>query len=394
MTVRLLFLGDYAPCRRFESIALERSKNIFGNLSEVINDSDFSFVNLETPLTDCKTPIAKSGPALKSSPGCAEPLAAAGIDLVGLANNHIMDFGDKGLKDTLKTCADNGLATTGAGLTLNDARKPHIVCVHGLRLGILAIAEREFNCASINHAGAADFDLIDNLSDLKMLKGNVDFVVVTFHGGNEYFPLPRPGLRRLARFLLENGADAIIGHHPHVPSAYEIINGKPVVYSLGNLIFDHDRPPKDWNLGYGAILHVDKDCKRSSLEIIPYEQSITLAGVQLLQDSRKSEFDQKIKELNSILSHTEAYQLEWKRFCQERFDSVFYSNYSSLRLKGIFRILKSINAVGLLLGNSDSVAKKLNMVRCPSHRELLEELLSTRLEKKTAKISFNECNGL
>lgn len=81
-------------------------------------------------------------------------------------------------------------------------------------------------------------------------RAKVDVLIVCVHGGNEYFPRSRPRLGRICHFLTEMGADAVIGHHPHVPGPYEFRNGKPIFYILGNLSLDTSQPPMGWDLGY------------------------------------------------------------------------------------------------------------------------------------------------
>ena len=111
---------------------------------------------------------------------------------------------------------------------------------------------------------------------------------MTLHGGNEYFPYPRPGLRKLCQHYIDLGVQAVVCHHPHVPGAYEYYNGKPIFYSLGNLIFDHENPPEDWNFGYMVKFEINKQKKViTNVEIIPYEQSVKLQGVKLLNGEKK-----------------------------------------------------------------------------------------------------------
>jgi len=277
--ISFLFAGDFASCDRFERLALDKGHKIFGDLRENIASKDLSFLNLEAPLCIKGTPVAKSGPNLRAHPDCIRAVAEAGFNVVCLANNHIMDFGQSALVETIDICKRAGLVTCGAGKNLAEAQHVKIVERKGLKIAFIAVAEHEFSIAGPDKAGCAPLDLIDNILQIENSKKQADFVFVTIHGGNEYFSFPRPGLRKLCRFYITRGADAVICNHAHVPGAYEIYENKPIVYSLGNLIFDHVRPPVGWNKGYAVSLAYNTDTKAfSQINIIPYTQSVVQGG--------------------------------------------------------------------------------------------------------------------
>jgi poly-gamma-glutamate capsule biosynthesis protein CapA/YwtB (metallophosphatase superfamily) len=292
--IDVLFAGDFSPCRNFESIALVKKTDILGDARSLIQQADISFTNLECPLTNHNTAINKSGPALKADPLCIEALKD--FSVIGLANNHILDYGKKGLEDTMKACEYAGLSTVGAGINLQTAQVPFIREVQGVKIAIIAVAEYEFNLSENGGAGCAPIDVIENYQQIKKAQQQADIVIVTMHGGNEYFPYPRPGLRKLCQHYIDLGVEAVICHHPHVPGAYEYYQNKPIIYSLGNLIFDTKKPPKDWEKGYIANLKFDPDTKSfKSLTLIPYKQTIELGGVKLLQGDEKMGLLEKIK---------------------------------------------------------------------------------------------------
>src|SRR5690554_1296144 len=112
-TADMVFCGDFAPCRNFESVVLDRKEKVLGDALPLIQSADLSFVNLECPLTNHDQEINKSGPALKANIQCVEALRY--FSVVGLANNHCLDYGKKGLADTISACNGVGLPTVGAG---------------------------------------------------------------------------------------------------------------------------------------------------------------------------------------------------------------------------------------------------------------------------------------
>ena len=381
-TISIFFSGDFAPCRRYESIVLSKGAEIFGDLQKNIADADISFLNLELPLSSKGKPIKKTGSNLKAHPDCIKAVKGAGFDIVGLANNHIMDFGNEGLEQTILSCKDSSINICGAGENLKEAQQITIVESCGLKIAYIAVAEHEFSIAGKDRAGAAPLDPVDNTLQIESVRNEADLIFVSIHGGNEYFPLPRPNLRKLSRYFINRGADGVICHHPHVPGSYEIYNNKPIVYSLGNLIFDRLNPPKDWNEGYAVNLEYSKESKNlMKFEVIPYTQSVEQGGVCKMSASDKLVFLKKIEGYNKILLNEDLYKESWNKFCQKEKNTILLKNYLPIHFRGMRRIGNIINPEFLLLPSQKNRLAKLNLIRCESHKELLENVLSKILSK-------------
>ncbi len=377
--ISFLFTGDLAPCRRFEPIVIARGKTVFGDLENDIASADLAFVNLETPLCVSSHPITKSGPNIKAHPDCVKAIADAGFDIIGLANNHIMDYGVDGLSETLDVCRKYKMAVCGAGYNLSEAQKIEILYKKGLKIAFIAVAEHEFSIAANDKAGAAPLDPIDNFTQIKTARALADLVFITIHGGNEYFEYPRPGLKKLCRHYVDIGADAVICHHPHVPGVFELYNDKPIVYSLGNLLFDHHNPPDGWNEGYVLALQYDVDSKKSiQHEIIPYTQSVQQGGLKKLQDREKSDFLDRLKEYYNIFSDDNAYKKAWMNFCESKRNHYLMKMFMPLKFRGMFKLSKMIPLLNLAMPNS-TISGRTNILRCDSHRELLLHLLEEPL---------------
>lgn len=373
----LLFCGDFAPCRRFEDIVVEKKDKIFGDLLSVIRKADVSFVNLECPLTTYGSSIRKSGPSLKADPDCVYALKF--FSLIGLANNHIMDFGKDGLQSTLEACESIGVPTTGAGVNIKEAKKHHITTVGNLSVAVIAIAEYEFNQAGENAGGSASVDVIDNYHQIMLAKKQADIVIVTLHGGNEYFPYPRPGLRKLCKHYIDLGVEAVVCHHPHVPGAYEYYKGKPIFYSLGNLIFDNPNPPKHWDLGYMVNIEINKEKKQiSNVKLLPYRQSVELGGSKLLVDEEKERFLKQIENHRETLDDKKKYQKEWHKFVKYKTNSYLLMQYFPFLFKGLGFISRNTRFTKLFVNKSNILAK-LNILRCQSHHEVLESILQDQV---------------
>ncbi|MDY0133178.1 MAG: CapA family protein [Desulforegulaceae bacterium] len=380
--MKIFFAGDYAPCRRYENIVLEKRKSIFGNLMDDILESDISFVNLETPLSITGKPIKKSGPNIKAHPDCIHALADAGFSVVGLANNHILDFGEKGLEETLNACRKVGVSTCGAGKSLHEAQQPLVIEKDGIKVGYIAVAEHEFSIAEKESGGAAPLDPIDNSLLIENLRKNVGLLFVTIHGGNEYFPYPRPGLRKICRFYVEKGADAVICHHAHVPGAYEVYKGKPIVYSLGNLIFDHPNPPNGWNQGYAFRLeYVKNSMTLSSFKLIPYTQSVKQGGVLRIADKERENFLQIIESYRDVLTTEKKYENLWLEFCEKKRTSALLNMFLPFRVKGIGRVYDILKIEDIIVPEK-YLFKRQNMLRCESHIELFNTILKDKIENR------------
>src|SRR5690606_9777787 len=118
------------------------------------------------------------------------------------------------------------------------------------------------------------FDFIDNLKAIRDLKKTVDKVILIYHGGREHYQLPTPEQRRRLRFFIENGVDAIVAHHTHCVSGYEYFAGKPIVYSLGNFIFDYKAKYQKgtWTEGMSVILSLMDIHSNFKIQLIPHLQ--------------------------------------------------------------------------------------------------------------------------
>lgn len=412
--LNLLFCGDFAPCRRWFDV--KPNTNVFGNTNDIIKNSDLAFVNLESPATNVGKHILKDGPNLRTKFEWLVPIREVGFNLLGLANNHFGDYGEEAVIDCIANCIKLGLSTVGAGKNLKEAQRIFYFEKHNIKVAIIAICEHEFGIAEDNKVGTAPLDVIDNIRQINEAKQNADFVITSIHGGNEYFTYPRPYLRKLCQFYIEQGCDAVICHHPHVPGAYEVYNEKPIIYSLGNFLFDNLNPPMGWNEGYMVKLELSKNtpiikgecqampdkgilnneqlkekplchCVTSPLvrgvslefELIPYTQSFEQGGIKLMTGSEKESFLNRIEEYRITLNNEEKYKKVWKEFCDSNKLNYLMIQYSPFKFRGLYRIFKLLGLSKLLISNISRLAIRLNYIRCESHREVLLKILNDEL---------------
>ena len=156
----ILIGADFVPTKSNEAyfIAGDSEKLFGGALKKLLDGADYRIFNLECPLVDKETPIAKKGPHLRASTKTVQGFRAAGADLLTLANNHIMDQGDSGLHSTLHILENAGIKSVGSGACLSQASNAFTFSVKGKRMGVYACAEHEFSIATETACGANPFD--------------------------------------------------------------------------------------------------------------------------------------------------------------------------------------------------------------------------------------------
>jgi len=229
----------------------------FEKVGKVTREADVFLVNLEGPFTERGEMIYKNF-NFRARPEFVAALAAGGVDIVSLANNHMMDYGSDGLDDTISTLDDGGIQHFGAGASLADARHPVILEVKGVRVAFLGYLflggqhpEPYEIFATDDQPGAAghydDVDAVRSMieDDIRVAKEQADHVIPFFHWGREGRPDPEPYQVALAHAAIDAGASAVLGSHPHNLQGIEVYNGAPIAYSLGNFVFGGRWNPPD-----------------------------------------------------------------------------------------------------------------------------------------------------
>ena len=382
MEIRVLITGDYCPIgRNQEKIEKGDLDSLFGSFKEIINDVHFSVTNLECPITNHTAPILKSGPNIKGPTGSILGLKEIGFNLVTLANNHILDFGEDGVQDTIKLCHNNGINTVGAGESLEAARKFFIEEIQGRKFAFINLAENEFCAATISSYGANPLNLATNYKDIQTAKKLADYVIVIAHGGREHYQLPTPNVRERYRFFIDAGADVVVAHHPHCVSGYESYNEGKIFYSLGNFIFDYKVKYQkgDWTEGMSVILKFSDN--GIDFETIPHFQGRREDPTfQLMVGDDKKEFQLKLDSLNQKIANDKVFFESWDNYITSQINNYFGLLFLGNRfvriavIKGLLPFFKYI-----------SLARKtllLNLFRCETHREITIEVLRRKLKQK------------
>jgi poly-gamma-glutamate capsule biosynthesis protein CapA/YwtB (metallophosphatase superfamily) len=240
-TITLVAVGDLMLARDLVTLMDRYGTTYpFEHVAPVLSDADITVANLEGTFTDRGTAADKKY-VFRTPPRDAAGLALAGIDVVSLANNHALDYGPEGLRDTIATLDAAGIAHCGAGKDDAVARRPAFLEARGLRVAFLSYTATPGAVAAASDvAGVAWGDADTIREDVRRAAEQADVVVVLLHAGNEYADEPSDTLRLLAQAAVEAGATLVLGHHPHVLQRWESRGPSFVAYSLGNFVFDLD----------------------------------------------------------------------------------------------------------------------------------------------------------
>jgi poly-gamma-glutamate capsule biosynthesis protein CapA/YwtB (metallophosphatase superfamily) len=306
--VSLLAIGDVNLGRTVgQEILKGRTDFPFEKFGGVLGRADIVFSNLECPVTDQKgeTQSPKSNVIFCAPPGAATTLKRAGITAVSTANNHAFDYGVKGLQETIKFLRQDSIGYSGTVMQAGEQFSPVYLERKGIKFGILAYTQT-VNFRRGWKGLISVFDSARAWHEIHSLKPQVDFVIVSYHGGDEYKELPGESAEREMKLLAEFGADVIIGHHPHVPNGIEIYRDCWIFHSLGNAVFH--QPQRFWTQRSIAVLmNMEKrngQNKISSIELIPfhpgYQPNTDLSG------DETRELMARIQSLSTVsITHTE-----------------------------------------------------------------------------------------
>lgn len=376
----IVITGDMCPLTSAAFGLRNGSEDSYDKSIQTLLKNSVAITNLECPLTLASDKTSKTGPCLKGHPSYSDVIASIGMNIISLANNHIYDFGESGLLDTIENCKRSGLDTIGAGENLSEAGNANYVSIGDSQIAFLAGAENEFGIADKDSSGACPIDPLVDTKRVQEAKNNADIVIYIYHGGNEYFEYPNPWMKKYCRYLIEIGADAVICHHSHVMSGVEIYQESPIVYGTGNFYFPWPASrPDSWYTGYLVRLNVFSR-RIASIELLPYTQCINNSStVSLLTGNDKEDILGQIADISSNLSNEEYLKRKWESFCCDR----KYAYISSvLQLSGIERRVYARTGKLLFAGKRrKSLLRTLNTIRCESHRIALLESIQLELDR-------------
>lgn len=376
--MNVLIAGDFCPQARVKRLCEEgKYAEVLGDAKDVVGEACFSIVNLECPVTQGgEQPIEKKGPNLQCSAKGVEAVKWAGFDCVTLANNHLLDFGAKGVSNTLETCKKLGIETVGGGMNADEASQTLYKTIGGKTLAVINCCEHEFSIATATTAGANPLDPVRQYYAIQEARTKADHVLVIVHGGHEHWQLPSLRMQETYRFFVDAGADAVVNHHQHCFSGYEIYKGKPIFYGLGNFCFDNPNATSGiWNEGYMVHLHLGESSpsgegQGEAFRIYSYVQCRNEPCIKIIESEV---YDKRLKDLNGVISDPE--QLRKRQEEYYRHDAARYKEmFEPLDLL-LFRALRKRGWLPSLVSKKRKVLA-MDFIQCESHRDRLIYILN------------------
>lgn len=370
--MKIVIAGDLVPTQ--SNIKWFIEGNILQLMGEELvniwKDADIRLFNLEAPITGYEKKIRKSGPNIKIDTRAIDGIKALEPTLITLANNHIMDYGVQGLKDTISWLSKSNIPYLGVGKNIYEAKKP-IIIEKEIKVGIYACVENEFASASEECAGANPVDYLEMFDDIKQLKEKCNYLIVLYHGGKEYYRYPSPMLQRVCHKMADSGADLIICQHTHCIGCEENYCRSKIIYGQGNFVFDGGED-EFWN--EGMLIKIDLLETKEGIMYYPFEKNqgmIRLAGKEK-GEKILSKYKERTKEITNIKFLKETY----KQFAKEKSISYMrtihgYNWRAQLKNKLLGK------SVDMAYSDEEYLAIQ-NIIECEAHRELFLQYLKER----------------
>ena len=289
--------GDWAPLlMETSNLMIKKKEKYYGDLLGYFKKGDLNITNMETVI-DIKLRKFNKG-ALKfiNKPKVLKSLKYIDTNLVCLANNHIMDNGINGLKNTINYLKKYKINHVGAGYSLKHIYKPFLFKKNRQKIAIINTSEgEEANEKYNDHIGSSDIQSYRIIDQIRNFKNKGFLTILIAHAGVEYLPIPAPYIKEIYQNFVDEGADLVVGHHPHVSQGFEIYKDVPIFYSLGNFTMWKQKLRDKCYDSFFLNMEIQKN-KISKINLIPFK--IDKYGLEL---SSKHEFSQKIRELNNFL---------------------------------------------------------------------------------------------
>jgi poly-gamma-glutamate synthesis protein (capsule biosynthesis protein) len=308
-SVSLLALGDVNLGRTVGQEILKGKMDYpFEKFGGVLKRAEIVFANLECPVTDQngETQSLKSNVIFCAPPGAAATLRRAGVTVVSTANNHAFDYGLKGLWETIKFLNQDSIHFTGTVADSGAEFAPIIIERNNIRIGIIAYTQSVNMIRGTNSGLISVFDSARAQREIGTLKDSVDFVLASYHGGDEYKDVSGKYAEREMKLLADFGVNVVFGHHPHVPQGIEMYHRCLMFHSLGNAVFN--QPQRFWTQrSFAALVRFEKrneQKKISSIELIPFHP-----GYQPTTDLNADDIQKLMNRIQSLstitIIHTE-----------------------------------------------------------------------------------------
>ena len=351
----------------------KREKILENGLEEIWKQADYRILNLEAPITDSQNKIKKCGPNLKSSIKAENIIQYLNPSLVLLANNHIMDYGENGLKDTIRVLEKHDINYIGIGENCYNSIKSYSLNCDGKSIAFYNCCETEFSVAEPNKAGANGFDILYSFDDIEKLKKENDIVIVFYHGGKEHYRYPSPNLQRICHRMVDVGADFIICQHSHCIGCNEKYNEKSIIYGQGNFIFNKYNN-EFWNTS--LIVEIDTE---NGLELHYIPITSTTNGTGLANEEEGKEILYSFETRSKQIMEDGFIINNYNDFAKKQVNSYLERCHGSNKM---YKFLNKLlhHKLAEKLYSEQNLISILNMVECEAHRELFIKGLKDKIK--------------
>ena len=353
---------------------------IGSDVADRVTAADLSVANLAAPLPADAEPIERAGSTEETAAETPAVLREAGFNVAALANDHVMDYGEPGLERTISACHERSLLTCGAGGGVEDAMAPVYLTVDGTSIAIFDFCERAFGVAREGEAGAAWISDPAARERVAEEADRSEVVVVLAHGGAEYVPLPSPRRQAQLREFADVGADLVVGHRPHVPQGWEVYEGTPIFYSLGDFLARRPgRPSTQWGLSLSVEF---AGATPIAVELVPTVRA-NGAVRELGRGTDRSDRLHHLHRLSSVTADREALAAHWQevavRIFEERYADQLTAGTGGGLLATVRHPVRSLQGEERgpeTVGGDELVL--LDLLRNESRRDVVETALEVR----------------
>ena len=307
---KIIFASDFAPIRNFAPLLAENPAAVYGDVAEYLKSGAYNIVNLESPLCNMGSFIAKSGAAFTGELYHIDSLKAGNFHAAVLANNHTFDSRLEGFLATREVLKNNQITPVGAGEKIDEARQILAFEVNNTRCALFTISEGEDMLgAGIGKYGVRPWEPEVLAEEIRRARSEYDVIIISAHCGLEFQPYPSIYVYDAFQLWAEAGADVIIGHHPHVPQGMTVFGKTPAYFSLGNFIFYQPNNLYYRKIGYMVELEVANGSLINH-KAVPYR--ITDGGVELLKGEMTDDFAELFSQLSQPLQSRSEAEKAWQ----------------------------------------------------------------------------------
>ena len=354
-------------------------------LTSLLKKTDIKIFNLETVVGEKGLPIKKVGPYLRCPEECFSGIAALNPTVLSIANNHVMDYGEEGLLETIRIIEKNNIKWVGAGRNINSLKKYIVIEKNEIKIGIYSCTEHEFSISDSNFAGCNPYDPLYSFDDIREVSQKCDYLIVLYHGNKEYYRYPSPDVQRVCRKFAECGANIVLCQHSHCIGSAEKYGQCELVYGQGNFLFYGGETNEFFQAGALVQVEIDEYTKNSFVTYIPVVRNGFTIRLASEQEKKKilEEFEcrsEKMKDLDFVKKN----YLEFSKTMLE----IYYSRcLAKVRRNILFRIINKISKrklIGYFFSDNDCLSI-LNMIECEAHRELFIEGLKASIYRGKRK---------